>query len=103
GFGCIFAHAGSAFIAIGFRVGTVPLNVTVPVTVDWAYAGAAGAPMRASPAASQNPLAQRVLVRLVIANLASWINDDGSTTTRLPRGPRNGWRDSTPDLPVRAR
>jgi hypothetical protein len=69
GFVCFFAHAGSASIASGLRVGTFPSKVTVPFTVDAARATAGHITPPASAAATHNIFAVlRILVSFVIAS-----------------------------------
>ena len=69
---CFLAHAGSASMASGLRVGTFPSKVTVPVTDEAATATPGQTDTATSPAASHNLFAVlRMLGSLVIADLVS--------------------------------
>src|SRR5262245_27219933 len=67
---CFLAHTGSASIAIGFRFGAVPENVTVPVMDEAANATPGQIDTATSAAASRNRFtAPRMLVCFIIGNL----------------------------------
>src|SRR5215218_1204993 len=66
GVGCFLAHAGSASIASGLRVGAFPSKVTVPATVDAARATPGQTATASSPAATHNVFdVLRILVSFI--------------------------------------
>ncbi len=76
---CFLAHAGSASMASGLRVGTFPSKVTVPVTVDAAKATPGQTDTASIPAASHNLFpVLRILDSLVIANLVFVVGLDAT-------------------------
>src|SRR5687768_10971647 len=87
---CFLAHAGSASMASGLRVGGVPVKVTVPVTDEAAKATLGQSEMAAIDAAARHNRVPvlRIVGSLVIANLVfPW-----SPLTKEPTMRRTGTR-----------
>src|SRR5260370_28127370 len=70
GVGCFLAHAGSASMASGLRVGAFPSKVTVPVMDEAATATPGQTDIATIPAASHNLFPDtRILDSVAIPNL----------------------------------